>query len=242
MSREASRTVSLVWAVIVVATVWLGQTGLAEPPAKLADRPCDLRVESELFSARGDEPVARSLTLFHHGVAWDFLELVNADTKTAAIAEIVLHDPSRERVVLVDPVRNLKTQIDAIRLERADGVGITRFVLQIDDQGVGIDKSTVTSAAFLVTRDGVALTNGVDYLFRYLQNSNQVIFESISAFPLGTYQITATTRAATATVAGLLIDRANNTLLPNKQDGSTTFDQELCCRAVGFKTQLHGSV
>ncbi len=112
---------------------------------------------------------------------------------------------------------------DAIRLERADGVGITRFVLQIDDQGVGIDKSTVTSAAFLVTRDGVALANGVDYLFRYLQNSNQVIFESISAFPLGTYQITATTRAATANVAGLLIDRANNTLLPNKQDGSTSF-------------------
>ena len=37
------------------------------------------------------------------------------------------------------------------------------------------------------------------------------------------YKITATTRAATATVAGLLIDRANNTLLPNKQDGSTTF-------------------
>lgn len=94
MSGEASSTVRLVWAVIVVATVWLGRTGLAEPPAKLPDRPCDLRVESELFSAGDDEPVARSLTLFHHGVAWDFLELVDADTKTAAIAEIVLHDPA----------------------------------------------------------------------------------------------------------------------------------------------------
>ena len=142
-----------------------------------------------------------------------------------------------DRVDFVQPTLNIISPIDgkpvtpidrdgspnAIRLERADGVGITRFVLQIDDQGVGIDKSTVTSAAFLVTRDGVALTAGVDYLFRYLQNPNQVIFESISAFSLGAYEITATTRAATATVAGLLIDRANNTLLPNKADGSTTF-------------------
>ena len=142
-----------------------------------------------------------------------------------------------DRVDFVQPTLNIISPIDgnpitpidrdgspdAIRLERADGVGITRFVLQIDDQGVGIDKSTVTSAAFLVTRDGVALTAGIDYLFRYLQNPNQVIFESISAFSLGAYEITATTRAATATVAGLLIDRANNTLLPNKADGSTTF-------------------
>ena len=142
-----------------------------------------------------------------------------------------------DRVDFVQPILSIISPIDgnpiapidrdgspnAIRLERADGVGITRFVLQIDDQGVGIDKSTVTSAAFLVTRDGVTLTAGIDYLFRYLQNSNQVIFESISAFQLGAYEITATTRAATATVAGLLIDRANNTLLPNKADGSTTF-------------------
>ena len=166
---------------------------------------------------RGDEPAVASAPGLGSNVFKD----------RGAIDRVDFVQPT---LIIVNPIDgNPVTPIDrdgspdAIRLERADGVGITRFVLQIDDQGVGIDKSTVTSAAFLVTRDGVALTNGVDYLFRYLQNSNQVIFESISAFPLGTYQITATTRPATATVAGLLIDRANNTLLPNKQDGSTTF-------------------
>jgi hypothetical protein len=133
MSGEASRTVRLVWAVIVVATVWLGRTGLAEAPATLQDRPCDLRVESELFSAGGDEPVARSLTLFHQGVAWDFLEIVNADTKTAAIGEIVLHDPARERVVVIDPVRHVKTQVDMIRLERLS-VSLAKWARSNDDR------------------------------------------------------------------------------------------------------------
>jgi hypothetical protein len=119
--------------VIVVATVWLGRNGLAEAPAQLQDRPCELRVESDLFSAGGDEPIARSLTLFHQGVAWDFLEIVDADTKTAAIGEIVLHDPARERVVVIDPVRHVKTQVDMIRLERLS-VSLAKWARSNDDR------------------------------------------------------------------------------------------------------------
>ena len=133
MSGEASKTVRLVWAVIVVATVWLGRNVLAEAPAQLQDRPCELRVESDLFSAGGDEPIARSLTLFHQGVAWDFLEIVDADTKTAAIGEIVLHDPARERVVVIDPVRHVKTQVDMIRLERLS-VSLAKWARSNDDR------------------------------------------------------------------------------------------------------------
>ena len=133
MSGEASKTVRLVWAVIVVATVWLGRNGLAEAPAQLQDRPCELRVESDLFSAGGDEPIARSLTLFHQGVAWDVLEIVDADTKTAAIGEIVLHDPARERVVVIDPVRHVKTQVDMIRLERLS-VSLAKWARSNDDR------------------------------------------------------------------------------------------------------------
>jgi hypothetical protein len=133
MSGEASKTVRLVWAVIVVATVWLGRNGLAEAPAQLQDRPCELRVESDLFSAGGDEPIARSLTLFHQGVAWDFLEIVDAETKTAAIGEIVLHDPARERVVVIDPVRHVKTQVDMIRLERLS-VSLAKWARSNDDR------------------------------------------------------------------------------------------------------------
>ena len=54
---------------------------------------------------------------------------------------------------------------------------------------MGIDRATVTKAAFTLRRDGVLLTEGVDYLFRYIENTNRVVFESNSVYPLGTYVI-----------------------------------------------------
>jgi hypothetical protein len=120
-------------AVVAVTTLWLGSCGRAEPPAHLPDTSCQLRVESELYAAGGDQPVARSLTLFHDGVAWDFLEMVDADTKAAEIGEIVLHDPARERVVVIDPVRHVKTQVDMIRLERLS-VSLAKWARANDDR------------------------------------------------------------------------------------------------------------
>jgi len=79
----------------------------------------EMRVESELFAAAAPTPVARSLTLFRDGVAWDFLELPAADGKgPMRLAEIVLHDPARSRVVVIDVGRNTKTQVETARLER----------------------------------------------------------------------------------------------------------------------------
>lgn len=99
--------------------------GAAADPG--AGDPCELRVESEIY-ASGAEPVARSLTLFHAGVAWDFLE---AGTKVGG--EIVLHDPARERVVVIDPNRHLKTQVDLIRLERLS-VSLAKWARANDDR------------------------------------------------------------------------------------------------------------
>jgi len=112
---------------------------------------------------------------------------------------------------------------NAIRLEREDAVNITQFALQVSDIGVGIDRATVTKAAFTLRRDGVLLTEGVDYLFRYIENTNRVVFESSSTFALGTYVIGTTSRPTAGGTVGLLTDLANNTLLPNKADGSTSF-------------------
>jgi hypothetical protein len=113
----------------------------AVAPAQAAgpDRDCEMRVESELFADGGTEPVARSLTLFTNGVAWDFLELPAADpdAKEAepvmTLAEIVLHDPARERVVVIDPTRDVKTQIQAIRLERLS-VSLAKWARNADDR------------------------------------------------------------------------------------------------------------
>jgi len=112
---------------------------------------------------------------------------------------------------------------NAVRLEREDAINVTTFALQVSDIGVGIDRATVSKDAFTLSRDGVLLTEGVDYLFRYIENTNRVVFESNSTYPLGTYVIGTTTRATVGGTVGLLTDLANNTLLPNKTDGSTSF-------------------
>lgn len=95
-----------------------------------------LRIESEVFADSDKEPVARSLTIFRDGLAWDFLERTDTAAKDGAdhaVDEIVLHDPSRERVVVVDPDRNQKTQIDAIRLERLS-VSLASWARKSDDR------------------------------------------------------------------------------------------------------------
>lgn len=117
----------------VVATFASG-TASAAPDAE--PRPLAMRVESEIF-AGGSAPVARSLTLFRDGVAWDFLELPAAGKGRGAarleLAEIALHDPARERIVIIDPVRHVKTQVEAIRLERLS-VSLAKWARGSDDR------------------------------------------------------------------------------------------------------------
>ena len=125
--------VSLARAQIVVALAVFAAAARADGDA----RGFELRVESELFADGAAEPVARSLTLFRAGVAWDFLELAAPDDKAAAggmrLAEIVLHDPIRERVVVIDPNRDVKTQVETIRLERLS-VSLAKWARSADDR------------------------------------------------------------------------------------------------------------
>jgi len=87
----------------------------------------EMRVESEVFADGGATPVARSLTLFRDGLAWDFLDGPGGD------GEIVLHDPARERVVVIDVRRNVKTEVDALRLERLS-VSLAAWARRSDDR------------------------------------------------------------------------------------------------------------
>jgi hypothetical protein len=104
--------------IMAVAALAIG-AGAAQAEPDAPPRDPVMRVESELFADDGDAPVARSLTLFRDGVAWDFLELPTDDDAGALrLTEIVLHDPARGRVVVIDVVRNVKTQVESVRLER----------------------------------------------------------------------------------------------------------------------------
>lgn len=113
--RALARTTTLTPKIAAVA-MWLAflASGAAEEAPLF-------RVETAVYDSEDAKvPVARSLTLFRDGVAWDFLERLSkeGDTITGEPAEIVLHDPARERVILIDPARGVKTQIDVLRLER----------------------------------------------------------------------------------------------------------------------------
>jgi hypothetical protein len=82
-----------------------------------ADGDFEMRVESSVYRDKDDQPIGRSLALFTHQVVWDFLELPDADG-ALQLAEVVLHDPLRERTVLVDPHRKMKVEIDKLKLDR----------------------------------------------------------------------------------------------------------------------------
>ena len=119
---------------LVLALAFRGGMACAEPAPDSGTqrRPLLMRVESEIL-AGGSEPVARSLTLFRDGVAWDFLEVPAVRGKEMRLVEIALHDPARERVVVIDPERHVKTQIEAIRLERL-GVSLAKWARGSDDR------------------------------------------------------------------------------------------------------------
>ena len=120
----------------VLAWAALACVPLGAAPAA-AEVPCTMRVESQLFADGESEPMARSLTVFRDGVAWDFLELspapAEADTAAPTVREIVLHDPARERVVVIDPARHVKTEIGFIRLERLS-VSLANWARTTDDK------------------------------------------------------------------------------------------------------------
>ena len=131
MIRPTCRLLPLL---LAAASIRLVAADPAEPRA--FPEPLTMRIESELFSDGADEPVARSLTLFDGGVAWDFLELPAANSQAPTgmeLVEIVLHDPARERVIVIDPVRRVKTEIQLIRLERMS-VSLAKWARSSDDR------------------------------------------------------------------------------------------------------------
>jgi len=115
--------------------------------------------------------------------------------------------------------------IDSVVVNGPDARGIRTFAIQLNDVGVGIDKATVTAEAFVLSRDGIVLIEGIDYQWLYNQNTNQVLFRATSVFPLGEYLINVLSSQANpnAGVPGRVTDLANNPLRPNSVGGGTSF-------------------
>ena len=71
MQTEALRAMPLRTTVRLFLSSWLVTACVAVPVRAAED--AGFRVESQVFVNGAVEPVARSLTLFRYGIAWDFL-------------------------------------------------------------------------------------------------------------------------------------------------------------------------
>lgn len=136
---------------------------LASGPEEPAPFPAEvaMRVESDLFKGN-EKQVARTVTLFHEGVAWDFLETaVTPAAKGTApamkLVEIVLHDPLRERVVLIDPVRRIKTEVSTVQLERLAS-SLAKWARSSDDRLVSWAGGPDFTEGFAEDADSITLT------------------------------------------------------------------------------------
>ncbi|MGM0486271.1 MAG: hypothetical protein ACQESR_05860 [Planctomycetota bacterium] len=61
----------------------------------------EFRIETDVFVGKGKEPVSETLTIFSDGVVYDFL--------LTGVEEITLFDRDRNRLVLIDTQRKVKT-------------------------------------------------------------------------------------------------------------------------------------
>lgn len=68
----------------------------------------DFRVENRVFLGADKQPVTRTTTLFYQGVVYDYLE---------DPAEITIFDAARDRFVLLNPPRRIKTELSVTRVK-----------------------------------------------------------------------------------------------------------------------------
>ena len=81
---SCSRDTAAGMVLAILAVAGIPRAAAVEPgKPQMFPEPIVMRVESELFTDANKTPMARSLTLFEHGVAWDFLELPPTDEAEA---------------------------------------------------------------------------------------------------------------------------------------------------------------
>lgn len=167
MSGPLHRSASVAW-LVAMLLVYVGSNSAAAEDIVL-------RVESEVFVNDDETPVAKSLTLFHNGITWDFLD----PPADAAEGDVILHDPARERVIVLDPERNLKTEIRTIRLERLN-VSLAAWARQSDDPLIKWAGTADFGDAIMTDGDHVELTGPrVKYAVEFTRSASD---EAVAAY------------------------------------------------------------
>ena len=122
---------------------------------------------------------------------------------------------------LISPLDNesgvdLNSALNDVTVAIVRDVSYPSFTVQLTDVGAGIANSTVTSDTVQVFQDGVLLTPDKDYFFSYNPMNGQIkLFSAGGAWaPNSTYKIT---------LSDDIRDVADNPILPNRADETTSF-------------------
>ncbi len=123
---------STTWIPLVLAAAlglcWLGATpGVAQ----------DFRIDTDIFVNDEKEPVFETLTIFTNGLVYDFL--------LTGVREITFFDRDRDRLVLMDPERKIKTELTK--------ESIIEFVAQMKAQMNDQQRQLTTSETAEVVTD-----------------------------------------------------------------------------------------
>jgi Calx-beta domain len=100
----------------------------------------------------------------------------------------------------------------------------TEFVVKLFDVGIGINDVAIQSNQFELSRDGVPLVPGRDYLFVYNANSDEVTFRStLGPFGVGVYTIDIDNTDARLDGVNGVRDLAGLYLQPNQANGTVMY-------------------
>ncbi len=174
---------------------------------------------------RGDDPKQASTPGLGSNIVKDRGAVDRVDFAAPYRSLVIPADTIRTVAVVRDDSNHVLTAIGT------QGRGVTRLELHLADKGSGIEPASVVDPTTLVVRPGAftllrgttVLVAGADYFVSYDPNRQIVTFEAAVVFTPDAYTLRAVTRKATATQTGLLIDRANNSLRPNNDDGTLDF-------------------
>ncbi len=137
--------------------------------------------------------------------------------------------------LLANPIDNGSADQDpADNVVHVVGASLTDLAIQLlDNNGVGIDSSTVDSSKFVLYRNGVLLQSGIDYFFRYDSNTQTVRFTPATGTWLNGSEYTVALNngarfdpyntSTPATTASGIKDLAGNLLLANSGSGYTMY-------------------
>ena len=150
INRPIATSFSLILCLLVISEHQLiAQNAISDTVASLSQQ-VEFAIESQLFVGNSKSPQSSNLTLFSHGVVYDF---PNGNNANETYSEIVIYDSATKKTTLVDLQRKIRLDLHDVQVIRIlDGVRKasqederTKFLVQDDyEEVIDADERTIS--------------------------------------------------------------------------------------------------